>query len=209
MKRSFLFLPLGLALVAFAACSSGGGSGGPIDGSDAGFFDATRTEGGDAEDVPQQAVLRTSGSGEAGCADVPVLEIGEFGNPAAEPPVPATPIPNGRREDGSIVQVYCEVVPKGGGYRVYATVGRSGTTFELEADVDSSGATNAGGVVLIGPKGTWTSETCTLAQSAPYMGVATGRYWATFSCPSSTSTPNVTCDVAGEVRLENCTQKEP
>lgn len=203
MTGSLRFLGIfgtALGLLAFACASSNNGSGatsspdGSIDDLDAG-------DGGDAEkDEDQQAILRTGGSG-AGCEDVPDLAIGTFGDAGVEP----KPVPNGTREDATVVAVNCRVIPANGGYSVYATVGRSGTTFELEANVDSNGATTAGGVSLIGPAGTWQSETCTLSQTSPQMGVTTGRYWAVFSCPASTSTPNVTCDLFGEVRVENCT----
>lgn len=203
MTRSFRFLrllPPALALVAFA-CGTSNDNTGSTSSPDGGFdIDASDFDSGDAREADQQAILRTGGSG-AGCEDVPDLAIGDFGDAGTV----ARPVPNGTREDATVVAVNCRVVPASGGYTIYATIGRSGTTFELEANVDSNGATTNGGVSLIGPAGTWQSETCTLSQTSPEMGVGSGRYWAAFSCPASTSTPNVTCDLFGEVRVENCT----
>jgi hypothetical protein len=209
LLRILPFLLLALLGVVFVACTSGGG--GAINDDGTGFDLDGGARDGDAdaeEEAVYQAILRTTGGDKAECSGVPALSIGAFGNPAAEPPVPSTAVPNGTKEEATVVAVFCKVAPKAGGFAVYATVGRSGTTFELEADVDAQGASTAAGVTLIGPNGTWSSETCTLTQTGPQMGVANGRYWATFSCPGATSTENVSCDLSGEVRLENCDEKE-
>lgn len=203
MRRSLRVFGFLVPAAVIFACSSSDSSSGTTATPDGGVdLDDSSV---DALKSTQQAILRTDGSG-TGCEAVPDLAIGDFGDPANN--VPAKPIPNATREDGSVIAVFCQVFPKDGGFRVYATVGRSGTTFELDANVDSAGAETTAAMSLIGPDGTWKSQTCTLSQTSPQMGVATGRYWAKFSCPSSTSTPNVTCDVSGEIRLENCSDHE-
>lgn len=205
MTRSLRFLgfvPPVLAVLAFACGSSDNNGSGATPSPDGSFDLDAGTDADAEEEKDQQAILRTQGAG-MGCEDVPDLAIGDFGS--ADAGTLPKPVPNGTREDATVVAVNCRVIPASGGFSVYATVGRSGTTFELEANVDSNGATTAGGVSLIGPAGTWQSETCTLSQTSPEMGVGTGRYWGVFSCPASTSTPNVTCDLFGEIRVENCT----
>lgn len=206
--RLLRFLPTALVFLACSSSSSTGGSssGGGVDGG------GTDQDGGGAGDgdteTKQQGILKistTNSDGGGTCTDAPELAIGEFGDVEANKP--ARVVPNGTKENGTVVAVSCKVVSASGGFSVYGTVGRSGTTFEILADVDSKGASSAGKMTFIGPNGTWSSETCVLSQPLATMGVAAGRYWAAFSCPSSTSTENLTCDVSGEIRLENCTDE--
>jgi hypothetical protein len=54
---------------------------------------------------------------------------------------------------------------------------------------------------------TWSSTSCKLETSGPFMGIAAGRYWAIVTCTDATSGGADTCTFGGELRVENCTQQ--
>ena len=82
-----------------------------------------------------------------------------------------------------------------------------GTTMSLttSATVDAQGGTTAGKLELKGNGAEWSSSSCKLDATGVQMGVAAGRYWATFACMGATSGTGETCDIFGQLRIENCT----
>ena len=189
-----------LAVVLLTACSSGGS--GPIGGGDAGTSSSTSSSGGDPPAPVPQAIVTTNGGAAAQCASVPALQIGAFADATAH-----RPVKNGEVENGETANVACRVAPNGNGFAVEMTVGLGTTTLTVRSDVDASGGSSAAKLNLVGGGATWSSTTCTLDATGVQMGVAAGRYWAMLSCAGATSASGDTCDIFGQVRVENCTQQ--
>jgi hypothetical protein len=122
--------------------------------------------------------------------------VGDFADPQSG--VSSRPVKSG--EEG--VTVTCRVAPTGSGFAVNATITSGGTTLEVSGDVDASGNTANGKMTL----GSWQSTMTKLDTSGnAQFGIAAGRYWALFST-KATSTTSETCDIFGEIRVENCAQ---
>jgi hypothetical protein len=205
-----------LAVVVAAACGSttssdpgadggpaeGGGADGPVDagGNDTGEGD------GSAAATPR-AIVRANGGAAAGCATVPALIVGDFGDPTTG--APPSPVDNGGQVGGKAVAITCRVAPiAAGGFTLSGSVAISGdTSFTIDATLDPKGKTSAGSFTLT-KTSRWTSATCTLdPTSRPEQGVAAGRFWGMLSCGGATSDKGATCDIFGELRLENCAQQ--
>jgi len=134
---------------------------------------------------------------------VPNFTVGEFGDGSK----PARPVRDGEQDGANRVSVTCRVRPSGANFEVEANIATAGdTTFTLLATVDAQGKSAAGAMTL--KKTTqWTHPTCDLAILTPQQGVAAGRYWAHITCASSVTDPPATCDIFGELRIENCAQQ--
>lgn len=141
-----------------------------------------------------------NGGAAATCATVPAFKIGQFADATAH-----RPVKNGEVEDGETANVACRVAPNGTGFAVEATIGLGTTTLTLRSDVDATGGSTDAKLNLVGGGATWSSATCTLDATGVQMGVAAGRYWALVSCGGATSATGDTCDLFGQVRVENCT----
>lgn len=194
---------LGLGLL--VACTSGGS--GPIGGGDAGTTSSSSgntssSSSGEVDPAPAapQAIATINGGAAAECATVPALKLGEFGETGNRP------VQNGAVESGATANVACRVASNGGSFAVEVTIGLGTTTLTVRSDVDSAGASSAAKMNLVGNGATWSSDTCKLEAATALMGVASGRYWAMLSCPGATSASGDTCDIFGQVRVENCTQ---
>lgn len=185
-----------LVVLLLVACTSGGG--GPIGGTDAGT--STSSSGDPQAPATPQAIATLNGGAAAGCATVPALKVGQFAEATAH-----RPVKNGETEDGESVTVACRVAPNGAGFAVNLTIAKGTTSLAISDDVDDSGgSTTANMNVTSGA--TWSSASCKLDASGVQMGVANGRYWAMVTCMGATSTTGETCDIFGQVRVENCTQ---
>lgn len=143
-----------------------------------------------------------NGGAAAGCGSVPAFALGAFADATAH-----RPVKNGAEENGETANVACRVAPAGAGFAVEMTIGLGTTTLTIRSDVDGTGGSTAAKLDLVGGGATWTSDTCTLDATGVQMGVAAGRYWAIVSCGGATSSAGDTCDLFGQVRVENCTQQ--
>jgi hypothetical protein len=156
--------------------------------------------------VKARAIVTMNGGAAAGCATVPSFHVGDFGDQATG--VPPTPVDDGAVDGGRTVAVTCKVAPSaGGGFDLEANVATVGdTTLTIRAAVDAQGKTKAGNMTLK-KTSTWSSASCDLdATALPQGAVAGGRYWALVACGGSTSDTGATCDISGQLRVENCAQ---
>lgn len=190
MKRALV-----LTLV---ACTGGGGSTGTSDGGAAG------ADGGPPASAVAQAIVRVNGGAAASCAKVPSIAIGDF--PDTERGAPSRPVRHGSDEQGLAVTVECRVARRAAGeFELTSQMTLGSKTLNVEGVLDASGATTAGKMLLKDDATTWTAATCRFDAAAdPSMGVAAGRYWALLSCTGATAATGETCDVSGQIRLENC-----
>jgi len=206
-----------LALCTVVACGSttsaldaslndaGPSDGGTTDGggeSDASTRDAANEDGALAK---PRAIVRMNGGAAADCATVPAMAVGDFGD--ASMGISPTPLENGERQAGKVVTIQCRVAPDGSGYAVEGSVAvEGGIALSLRGAVDAAGKGSATAFSLKKTVG-WSSTSCTLDTTLqPQAGVAPGRVWAMVSCGGAKSDTGGTCDIFGEIRLENCTQ---
>jgi hypothetical protein len=194
MRGAVVFLLL-------VGCSSGGS--GPIGETDGGTASSSSggSSSGEAPATPQ-AIAQLNGGAAAGCATVPAFTLGAFADATAH-----RPVKSGETENGETANVACRVAPNGSDFAVEMTLGLGGTTVTIRSDVDATGGSHAAKLNLVSGAATWASETCTLDATGVQMGVAAGHYWAMVSCMGATSAGGETCDIFGQVRVENCTQQ--
>ena len=197
-----------VAWLAPLACGGSTATGPPADGAverDGGSQDA-----GDARPVPlarAQAIVTMSGGAAAGCVTVPPMRLGDFPDVAGG--TKARPVVSGDVEGGNAVSVACRVVAAGSGFSLEATIAIAGdATLTLRATTDAQARTTAGRMTLR-KTAAWSSTSCTFDAAAlsPSGGVANGRYWALVTCGGATSDIGATCDIFGQIRVENCTAK--
>jgi hypothetical protein len=156
--------------------------------------------------VPKsRAIVRMNGGAAADCATVPAMAIGDFGDVAMG--IAPTPVENGDRLAGKVVTIQCRVARDGSGYALEGNVAVDGdVTLALRGALDNAGKGNVTAFSLKKTVG-WTSTSCTLDTTVrPGAGAAAGRIWAMVSCGGARSEAGGTCDIFGEIRLENCAQ---
>lgn len=151
-----------------------------------------------------RAIVTVHGGAAAGCATVPPMTVGDFGAPAGG--VPAKSVANDERIDGKRVGVACRVAALSDGFEIDATVTiEGGPRLTLTGKTDLKGSSSAT-VFTLAQERTWKSPTCKLDVSgiSPQGGAASGRYWGLVTCAGATSDLGATCDIFGQIRLENC-----
>lgn len=173
---------------------------------------ASATDGGTSDGAlpaaTPQAILTLNGGAAAGCASVPAMKVGDFGDQTKG--VPPAPVASGATAGGEVVTVTCRVAPSAGGFELQATIALANdATLSLQGTLDADGKTAAANLVLEKGSTKWTSTTCTTAPSAvgPFGGVAAGRSWTLFTCGGATSNDAATCDIFGQIRVENCREQ--
>jgi hypothetical protein len=144
-----------------------------------------------------------------------IFQVGDFGNQAVTPKVPATAVKDGDSFGQGTVSIACSVK---------AT---SNTEFDVDASLNLSGAT--GGFFKIDGHFTTTGDQqnihalfssrksgntyeekdrkCTVRYTTNTMGVAAGRIWGEIDCPT-VENPGAgkTCEAKATFRFENCAQ---
>lgn len=163
------------------------------------------------------APLDTAG-GEKNCGEAGGLfTLGEFGNPAFDPPIPSKPKKDGDAEQQGSVGVQCSVTPAGEGeFNVSASLtltGATGGTFVIrQAKVKTTGADNGvsatfskrGGAGLVYNQN---DGGCSIRFTSNFQGVASGRIWGEITCPKVTNSgAQVACAGIAQFRFENCDQ---
>ena len=193
-----------------AACGTSGGggtSGASGTSGTSGASCTSGTSGSSGNPVVAQAVLDVklvTGAHGAACPDGGKgLVIGTF-----QPP---TPVANGAMQGGGLVSVECKVAASGSGFGTSLNIqlsGANGGLLLLSGATSSAGASTTGDLAFTIQGQTYGVKTCVFqVKAAAGQGIAAGRYWTSFTCAN---VPVVgasdVCDVAGEVRIENCTQ---
>jgi hypothetical protein len=116
---------------------------------------------------------------------------------------------------GNTVSVNCKVYPEGDGFHVEANaklgvqgaVTISGHFTANTGDASAPAMTNIGGDFSRADTGSFTQSTCTATYTTnpQFMGVAAGRIWADFDCPTATYTSQgKTCEGKATFKFENC-----
>ncbi len=165
--------------------------------------------------------LDTAG-GEKNCGESgPMFTIGEFGNPALDPPLESKPKKDGDSDQQGSVGVSCSVTPAGNNeFNVSATAslsGATGGTFTIrdaKIRTDCSPNQPCTGISALFSKRSGAGivyqqndGACTLRFTTPYQGVAAGRVWGEIECPKATNqTAAVACKATAQFRFENCNQ---
>jgi hypothetical protein len=150
------------------------------------------------------------------CQDTGELfRVGQWGNPAAEPPQPSRPVKDGEAWQQGVVSVRCAVKPVGP------------DEFDVAASLDLSGAT--GGFFRIDGRFKTTGEQtnihamfasrfttnaydqadrgCIVRYETQFQGVAAGRVWGVVVCPrAENAVAQKQCEAHAEFRFENCDQ---
>ena len=129
---------------------------------------------------------------------------------------PTQSVNNGDSQGGSAVSVSCTVSSSGdGSFSVNSSAtleGLNGGSVTITGTFLPSGkSTNIRGHFQRGDTGSFDEVDCTADYSAnpSSMGVASGRVWATLTCPMVTktdTTPARVCQGTAEFRFENCSQ---
>jgi len=178
---SFACLPLALL---FVACSSADGS----------SATGAPPSGGSSNDdaVPRGAAdVSLSGCPKAG----QLLTVGRMS--------PLTTIESGQADErGRATIVTCNIV----GGHVHGLIQSVPVgSLMLDATLDASGASSAATIEAsaVTAEAMWSSASCTLA---PLSNSATS-YRASFHCAGATNPGEDTCDVTGEIDLEQCAQQ--
>lgn len=151
-----------------------------------------------------RAIVTMNGGAAGGCVTVPTMMLGDFGDPGAGSPPRS--VGNGERFEGKAATVDCRIAPRPDGFEITATVALGDTPrLTLSGKTDLKGSSSAAAMTLAGER-SWTSPSCTLDVSAlsPQGGVAAGRYWGRLTCMRATNDLGATCDIFGQIRLENC-----
>lgn len=167
------------------------------------------------------APIDTAG-GEKNCGESgPLFTIGEFGNPALDPPVPSKPKKDGDSDQQGSVGVSCSVTPAGNNeFTVSASAslsGATGGTFTIrdaKIRTDCSPNTPCTGISALFSKRSGAGIVyqqsdggCTLRFTTPFQGVAAGRVWGEIECPKvANQTAQVACKAVAQFRFENCNQ---
>jgi len=184
-----------------AACSTGGSD--PIGSPDGGTSSSSGgSSSGSTGTVPAQAIAQFNGGAAAGCATVPAFKVGDFADATAH-----RPVKDGDTEAGQTVHVDCRVAPDADKFELTVVITMGTSSVNLEGSLDAQGGTTSGKLLLKGNGAEWTATSCKLDATGVQMGVAAGRYWAMVSCAGATSANADTCDIFGQLRVENCAQQ--
>jgi hypothetical protein len=153
------------------------------------------------------------------CQDVgDLFKVGDFGNLAAEPPVPSQAVKDGDAFGQGAVSVSCSVVSSGANqFSVNASVDLSGATgglFRVSGTFTTSGEQQNVQAFFSSRKSTNSyqqNQGCTVTYTNPaVMGVAAGRVWGHIVCPKALNVklgdPDNTCQGVADFRFENCAQ---
>lgn len=150
-----------------------------------------------------------------------IFTIGEFGNPAFDPPIPTKPVKDGDSTQQGGAGVGCSVTPAGEGeFNISGFLnltGATGGTFNVrqskvktacppEAPCTGISATfsKRSGAGLVYNQ---TDGGCSLVFTTNYQGVAAGRVWGEITCPKVTNDgAGVACQAKAQFRFENCDQ---
>ncbi len=167
------------------------------------------------------APIDTAG-GEKNCGESgPMFTIGEFGNPALDPPVASKPKKDGDTEQQGSVGVSCSVTPAGENeFNVSASASLSGATGGTFAIRDVKVKTTCSpNEPCTGISATFSKRSgagivysqsdggCVLRFTTPFQGVAAGRVWGEIECPKvANATAQVSCRAVAQFRFENCAQ---
>jgi hypothetical protein len=145
----------------------------------------------------------------------PLFTVGDFGNTAATPPVPSTPIQDGQAFSQGSVSVGCSVTAAGADqFNVDATVrltGATGGLFHVDGVFKTTGD-QANIHAIFGSQlsaNTYeeTDKQCTVRYTNPFAGVAAGRVWGEITCPHAANDKAQTaCQGVADFRFENCSQ---
>lgn len=165
------------------------------------------------ETTPAQLEPDEKNCGEAGG----LFTIGEFGNPAFDPPIPSKPVKDGDQTQQGGAGVTCSVTPAGEGeFNVAVSLnltGATGGTFVIrQSKVKTDGAANGvsatfskrGGANIVYNQN---DGGCSIRFTTSYQGVAAGRIWGEITCPKVTNSgAGVACQAKAQFRFENCDQ---
>ena len=195
-----------VSAVLLAGCSSGT-TGGTGDGGTSGSSGSSGSSGGPLA-TPQAILVAklVAGSSAAACPDAgKTITIGAFD--------PQRPVADDAAEAGGKVNMSCTVIPGAAGFDVNATVELSGAMGGAVTLVGSTTATGSAATATMSftTQGvTFAGMNCVLDGGVrmSQSGAAAGRYWAGFKCVDAVApTTERTCNIEGEIRIENCTQR--
>ena len=171
----------------------------------------------DDEKATPQVIFEGEIKGNAAdCAGAaPLFSVGSFGNLAANPPVAASPVPDGSAFSQGAASISCSVVPAGNNeFTVAASVVLSGATGGLfrvdgpfktgseQTDIHAIFST-----VASGNKYEQLDRKCRVRYATTFQGVASGRVWGEITCPNAVNVnADKTCEVTARFRFENCDQ---
>ncbi len=184
--------PVDAAIPDASSAPDSGSAGAPSEGSE------------DAAAPAARVIVAMNGGAAPGCVTVPPMTLGTFGDPAAG--APAVPVTDGERLQGKPVAVTCRVTSLADGFAIDAAVTvEGGARLTLAAKTDLKGSSSNAAVSLAEER-SWSSPSCTLDVSAlaPQGGVGPGRYWGLVTCMGAANDLGATCDLFGQIRLENC-----
>lgn len=172
----------------------------------------------DPEKAPTQVIFtgQLERAADTNCQDTGTLfDVGDFGNPAGEPPVPTNPIKDGQAWDQGTVSVSCSVTPAGAGeFNVAGSLvldGATGGTFRIDGTFKTTGEQTGIHAIFAKRLGGNAYEqkdrTCVVRYTTQYQGVAAGRVWGEITCPNAeNSSAQTTCKAVAEFKFENCDQ---
>lgn len=135
--------------------------------------------------------------------------IGSFPTTSDSEFTKLSPTKDGDTSGGSAVTVQCQVAgDDNNGYTVNAsaTLAKSGT-FSFHGKVTTSRDDQPGLSATFSDRqfGNFSSNDCTLKFTRDISGVASGRIWATLTCPNGQDpSTNKACKGEAEFRFENC-----
>ncbi len=213
VSRVFVVFALGAV-----ACTGGASNGG--DGSSSSNGGASSSGGSSGNEPTARAQAIFEGTLEPGtdkeCPDVGALfTLGDFGDPAGQPNVPAKPVKDGESWEQGTANVSCTVSSAGGdGFNVAASVALSGATgglFRLDGKLTATGEQTGIHAIFSTRKSGNTYEQrdsqCIVRYTSPFHSVAAGRVWAEVTCPNAENAgAKTTCEARAQFRLENCGQ---
>ena len=141
--------------------------------------------------------------------------VGDFGNQAAEPKVPAKPVKDGEPWEQGTASVSCSVTPAGGDeFNVAGSValsGAEGGLFRVDGKFKATGEQTGIHAIFSSRRSGNTYEQrdrqCIVRYTTAFQGVAAGRVWGEITCPKAENPGAQTeCEAIGQFRFENCAQ---
>ncbi len=170
----------------------------------------------DEKATPQVIFTGRLQRGAGDCKDVgPLMEVGDFGNQAAEPKVPSKPVKDGEAWEQGTTSVSCAVTSAGGDeFNVAASVALSGATgglFRIDGKFKATGDQSGIHAIFSTRRSGNTYEQrdsqCTVRYTTSYQGVASGRVWGEITCPTAENPgAQTSCEAIAQFRFENCGQ---
>lgn len=150
------------------------------------------------------------------CADVGHLfTVGDFGNQARDPKVPAAPVKDGEAHDQGVVSVSCSVTAASADeFDVAGSVVLSGATgglFRIDGKFKATGEQTGIHAIFSSRRSGNSYEQrdrqCTVRYTTAFQGVAAGRVWGEIECPKVENPGAQTeCEAIAQFRFENCSQ---